>query len=92
MLAWPTLEAMRAGAESESGPWHEFVNGLLCQHVAFVVPDERLAQANPEWWSEVVGHALTQFVRENGPVAIPVLAASRPIAAQCHVRITDRRS
>ena len=36
MLAWLTLEAMRSGAESESGPWHEFVNGVLGQHVAFV--------------------------------------------------------
>jgi len=65
MLAWLTLEAMRADADSGSSPWHEFVNGLLCQHVAFVVPDERLAEATPEWWSEVVGRALTQFVRDN---------------------------
>ena len=65
MLAWLTLDAMRAGTEPGSGPWREFVNGLLRQHVAFVVPDDRLADATPEWWSEVVGRALTQFVRDN---------------------------
>lgn len=65
MLAWLTLEARHSGAELESGPWHKFVTGLLGQHVAFVVPDERLAEATPEWWSEVVGRALTQFVRDN---------------------------
>jgi hypothetical protein len=77
-LAWLTLEAMRSGADSECGPWHELVNGLLGQHVAFEVPDDRLAEATTEWWSEVVGRALTQFVRENDLAAsinrhVPIL-------------------
>lgn len=65
VLAWLTLEATRSGAESECRPWREFVNDLLGQHVAFTVPDERLADPDTNWWSEVVGRALTQFVREN---------------------------
>lgn len=63
-LAWLTLETMRSGSDLASGPWQAFVNGLLSQHVAFVVP-EGLADADSAWWTEAVGRALSQFVREN---------------------------
>ena len=47
LLAWLTLEASAPARNPAFGPWHEFVSGLLSQHVAFVVPDERLDEGSP---------------------------------------------
>ena len=65
-LAWLTIEAFGCGAEGATVAWHEFVAGILRQHVTFSIPEEQLAGLGHEWWNEAMGRALLQFVRQNG--------------------------
>jgi hypothetical protein len=66
VLAWLTLETVRADDGVGAAAWHECAAELLRQHVSFVVPSA--AEPNdlgPAWWNEAVGRAFCQFVRHN---------------------------
>jgi hypothetical protein len=66
VLAWLTLEAVRANGGVGAAAWHECVAELLRQHVSFVVPGaSEPNDLGPAWWSEAVGRAFVQFVRDN---------------------------
>lgn len=66
VLAWLTLEAVRAQGDVGAAAWHECVAELLRQHVSFVVPGASAPNdLGSVWWNEAVGRAFVQFVRDN---------------------------
>lgn len=66
VLAWLTMETLTSPDDGGAAAWHEFVGEMLRQHVMFSVADETEPQRlDVEWWTEVMGRAFIQFVRQN---------------------------
>lgn len=64
LLAWSTLEAWR-NIGGGTVAWQQLINELLSRHVQFTIAGAEPEQLGPAWWTEALGCALSQFVRQN---------------------------
>lgn len=63
-FAWMALQSVGAFGEAADG-----IQDALCRylgpHVAFRIPEDRLAALGPKWWGQAIERAYVEFVRAN---------------------------
>lgn len=63
-LAWMTLESEDA-VDDRDRTIRQALYGKLSDHIAFHVPEDRMASLGAKWWGQALERALVEFVRAN---------------------------
>ena len=64
-IAWFAVHVLDGARATDPATWQTFIESVISPHVAFTVPEEKVEDLGPAWWSEATARAMTEFMRAN---------------------------
>jgi hypothetical protein len=64
-IAWFAMHASDGTPATDPATWQTFIERVISPHVAFTVPEEKMEDLGPAWWSEATAQAMRELVTAN---------------------------